>query len=189
MVCSFQRGERSWQTKKHCWRKPKCFTKNLKLGEKMWQQLKTYILGPPIIVVEHEFFGKILFMGGEQPADDDYWEAEYSIGGTRSPITVLINAPQTGPDERHELFFEQAVTDLDLLFQKCWPIFEPDFEQWTGKTFSGDWHDDFKLMSIEIPSKGDELNEWSVSYEVAAASHFFTARFIDGNPQYNEIDG
>ena len=66
---------------------------------------------------------------------------------------------------------------------------EPDFQQWTGKPFSGNWRDDFELMSIEIPREADENNEWTVGYYIDAANHYFTARFISGKPKYNEIDG
>jgi len=49
--------------------------------------------------------------------------------------------------------------------------------------------DDFQLMSIEIPRDGDANNEWTAGYYVDKANHYFTARFIDGEPGYNEIDG
>ena len=114
------------------------------------------IIGKPPIVMEHDFFGKMLFMSGEEPADDDYWEAELSIKEAKGPITVLINAPISGPTEEHVSFYKNSVSDLDALFNKCWPIFEPDFRQWTEKEFSGDWKDDFELMSIEIPRNADK---------------------------------
>lgn len=155
----------------------------------MWQKLKKMIIGKPPIEMEHDFFGKMLFMGDEEPADDDYWEAELSIKEAKGPLTVLINAPISGPTEEHVSFYKNSVSDLDALFNKCWPIFEPDFRQWTEKEFSGDWKDDFELMSIEIPRNADEKNEWTVGYYVDAANHYFTARFIDGKPKYNEIDG
>lgn len=155
----------------------------------MWQKLKKMILGKPSIEMEHDFFGKILFMGGDEPAEDDYWESELPIREAKEPLTVIINAPVSGPTERHVDFLENAVSDLDALFQKCWPIFEPDFQQWTDKEFNGNWKEDFELLSIEIPKNADENNEWTVGYYVDAANHYFTARFIDGEPKFNEIDG
>ncbi|RBP53587.1 hypothetical protein [Arenicella xantha] len=155
----------------------------------MWKKLKEIILGKPSIEMEHEYFGKILFMGGDKPADDDYWEAEASIKEAKEPLTILINAPLSGPTEAHVAFYKNAVSDFEALFGKCWPIFEPDFQQWANKQFSGNWKDDFELMSIEIPRDADERNEWTVGYYVDAAKHYFTARFIDGKPTYNEIDG
>ena len=139
--------------------------------------------------MDHGFFGKILFMGGEAPADNDYWESELKIMEAKEPLTVLINAPKEGPTEKHLAFYENAISDLDVLFNKCWPIFEPDFKQWTNKDFSGNWKDDFELMSIEIPRDADQNNEWTVSYFVDASNHYFTARFINGEPKFNEIDG
>ncbi|WP_217492218.1 hypothetical protein, partial [Veronia pacifica] len=158
-------------------------------SESMWQKIKDMILGKPPVEMEHEYFGKILFMGGDEPADDDYWEAEASINEAKEPLTILINAPLSGPTDVHVVFYKNAVSDLEALFDKCWPIFEPDFQQWTDKQFSGNWKDDFELMSIEIPRDADEKNEWTVGYYVDAAKHYFTARFIDGKPTYNEIDG
>ena len=155
----------------------------------MWKKLKEIILGKPPVDMEHDYFGKILFMGGGKPADDDYWEAEAPIKEAKEPLTILINAPISGPTEAHVEFYKKAVSDLDALFGKCWPIFEPDFQQWTDKRFSGNWKDDFELMSITIPRGADENNEWTVGYYVDAAKHYFTARFIDGKPKYNEIDG
>lgn len=158
-------------------------------SENMWQKLKEMILGTPPVEMEHEYFGKILFMGGDEPTYDDYWEAEASIKETKEPLAILINAQLSGPTEAHVEFYKNAVSDLESLFSKCWPIFEPDFQQWTGKQFSGKWKEDFELMSIEIPRDADEKNEWTVGYYVDAANHYFTARFIDGKPMYNEIDG
>jgi hypothetical protein len=157
--------------------------------ENMWQRLKNLVYGKPAIHLQHAFFGKIRFMGGNAPSATDYWETELSIDGTREPLTVLINAPASGPDAHQVAFYQQAVSDPDALFEKCWPVFEPDFREWTGKEFSGNWRDDFEIMSIEIPANGYASNEWSVGYFVEAANHYFTARFIDGKPTCNEIDG
>jgi len=155
----------------------------------MLRKIKEIIFGKPPIKMDHEFFGKILYMGGDIPKEDNYWEAELKIKEAREPVTVLINAGQEGPTTKHVTFYKKCVEDLDALFDKCWPIFEPDFQQWTGKPFIGKWRDDFELMSIEIPREADENNEWTVGYYVKAANHYFTARFIGGYPKYNEIDG
>ena len=155
----------------------------------MLQKLKEFIFGKPPIEIEHEFFGKMFFMGSDIPADNDYWESELTIDGVHFTLTILVNAPKEGPDEKHVSFYQNVTSDLGALFDRCWPIFEPDFKQWTNKEFSGNWKDDFELMSIEIPMDADENNEWTVGYYVDAANHYFTARFIDGKPKFNEIDG
>ena len=155
----------------------------------MLKKLKAFIFGKPPIEMDHEFFGRILFMGGDIPKEDDYWEAELENKEAKEPITVLINACKEGPTIEHVAFYKRCVSDLDTLFNKCWPIFEPGFQEWAGKPFNGKWRDYFKLMSIEIPRDADENNEWTVGYYIDAANHYFTARFINGRPKYNEIDG
>ncbi len=155
----------------------------------MWQKFKEYIFGKPPIEKYHELFGKMLFMGGHEPSEGDYWESEIAIEETKEPLSVLINAPISGSSSSHVNFYQDAVSDLDELFNRCWPIFEPDFEQWTHKKFTGNWKDDFEIMSIEIPKNADVNNEWTVCYYVDAANHYFTARFINGKPKFNEIEG
>ena len=155
----------------------------------MLKKIKQLVFGKPPVEMNHPFFGKMLFMGKDKPREDDHWEAELEIKEAEEPIIVLIDAGREGPTDKHIAFFQKCVSDLNALFDKCWPIFEPDFEQWTGKPFSGKWTDEFELMSIEIPRDADDSNEWTVGYYVDAAKHYFTARFIDGKATYNEIDG
>lgn len=155
----------------------------------MFNKLKKLIFGTPPLEKQHEYFGGILFMGNDIPAADDYWENGQELSGVREPITVLITAGIEGPSIEQVNFYKKCISDLDRLFEKCWPIFEPDFEQWTGKKFNGNWSDDFELMSIEIPKDANPSNNWSVGYYVDAANHYFTAQFKNGLPRYNEIDG
>ncbi len=155
----------------------------------MLSKLKAWLFGQPPVERHHAFFGKVVFMGGATPEPDDYWECEQSVDGVKEPISVLIHAGLAGPGPRQVGFYRERMADLDELFRQCWPVFEPDFEQWTGKRFTGRWRDDFELMSVEIPLDGDINNDWSVCYFVAAANHYFTASFERGLPRYNTIDG
>ena len=155
----------------------------------MLKKFNKFFRGVAPVERNHDFFGKILFMGGDTPKDDDYWEAELRVSEAKEPISVLINAGLEGPSVNHVEFYKRCVSDLDSLFEKCWPVFEPDFEQWAGKTLGGDWSEDFDLMSIEIPRDGNERNEWTVGYYVDLANHYFAARFVDGEAKHNEIDG
>ena len=63
----------------------------------MFQKLKERLFGKPLLQMEHDFFGKIIFMGGETPGDDGYWECESRVEGVKEPIGVTINADIEGP--------------------------------------------------------------------------------------------
>jgi len=155
----------------------------------LFKKLKELIFGTPPIEREHEYFGKILFMGGKVSEPDDYWENEQKLSGVKEQISVLITAGIEGPSIEQVEFYKECIEDLDQLFKKCWPIFEPGFEQWTRKKFSGNWKEYFELMSIGIPKDANLKNNWSIGYFVDKANHYFTAQFENGIPKYNEIDG
>ncbi|UCD89059.1 MAG: hypothetical protein JSW04_11525 [Desulfobacterales bacterium] len=155
----------------------------------MLKKLKEKIFGKTPTTMDHEFFGKIVFMGGNIPDENDYWECEIELEKGKDPIGILITAGIEGPSFKQVEFCKDIISNLDKLFDKCWPIFEPDFEEWTGKTFSGNWRDDFKLMDISIPKDANIKNKWSVCYFVDAANHYFTANFENGSPKLNIIDG
>ena len=82
----------------------------------MLRKLKKIICGKPPIEMNHEFFGKILFMGGDITKEDDYWEAELEIKEAKEPITVLIKTGKEGPNIQHVAFYKKCVSDLDTLF-------------------------------------------------------------------------
>ena len=147
------------------------------------------ILGKPPLEMDHDFFGKLIFMGGDSTAGDDYWECELTINGCEDPIGISITADIEGPTAAQVELFNQLTADLDDLFNRCWMIFKSDFKQWTGKTFSGHWRDEFTLVGLGIPKDADINNDWHVCYFVESANHFFTAQFEGGMPTFNEIDG
>ena len=155
----------------------------------MLKQLIEKILGKLLIKIHHDFFGKLYFMGGDNAAGDDYWEGEMIIDGCEDPIGISIVADIEGPTAAQVELFMQLTSDLDQLFNRCWLVFKPDFEQWTGKEFSGHWRNEFALVGLGIPKAANINNDWHVSYFVESANHFFTAQFEGGKPKYNEIDG
>lgn len=155
----------------------------------MLKKLKEKILGKPSIVIDHDFFRKISFMGDKKAAEEDYWEGELKVDGCKDSIGISITADIDGPTAAQVDLYIQLTSNLDELFRSCWSVFEPDFEQWAGKKFSGHWRDEFELVGIGIPKDANLNNKWHVCYFVESAGHFFTAQFEGGKPLYNEIDG
>jgi len=98
-------------------------------------------------------------------------------------------APATGPDAAQVELCKTLLGDLDALFDRCRPLFEADFEQWTGRPFPHEWRDDFSLVGLGLPPRGDPSAEWEVTYFVDAANHYFTAYFEDGRASYLTVDG
>jgi len=134
-------------------------------------------------VLDHPYFGRITFMPGE------YWEAELVVPGLPEKVGVTAPAPESGPTEAQVAFCRGLLADLDALFERCRPLFEGDFEQWTGKSFPQDWREEFSLVGLGLPTRGDEAEPWDAGYFVDAANHYFTAHFEQGLPSYLTVDG
>ena len=134
-------------------------------------------------VVEHPYFGKLRYMSGE------YWEAELEVADAKEKVGVTVPGPETGPVQAQVDFCRSVLADQDGLFERCRPVFEPDFEEWTGKPFPRSWRDDFALVGLDLPPGGLDTEPWSVCYFVDAANHYFTAYFDAGTASYSTIDG
>jgi hypothetical protein len=134
-------------------------------------------------VLDHPYFGRLTFMF------DHYWEGELVVADVPEKVGLVIPAPATGPTEAQAAFCRRLLDDLDALFERCRPLFEPDFEEWAEKPFPAAWRDDFSLVGLGLPARGDEQEPWDVGYFVDAANHYFTAHFEQGRPSYLTVDG
>src|SRR4051812_2122749 len=134
-------------------------------------------------VLDHPYFGRLTFMPG------GYWEGELAVPGLPERVGLVVPAPATGPDDAQAAFCLELLADLDGLFERCRPLFEPEFETWAGKPFRSEWRDDFSLTGLGVPECGDEREPWDAGYFVDAANHYFTAHFERGRASYLTVDG
>jgi hypothetical protein len=91
--------------------------------------------------------------------------------------------------EAQAAFCRSVLNDLDGLFTRCRPVFEGDFEEWSGKPFPPDWRSEFSLVGLGLPERGDDSRPWDVCYFVDAANHYFTAYFEGGRASHLTVDG
>jgi len=134
-------------------------------------------------MLDHPYFGRLTYMAGE------YWVGELPRAGLPERVGLVVPAPPTGPDEAQVMFCRGLLDDLDALFERCRPLFEPDFEEWAEEPFPTEWSEDFVLTGLGLPARGDEREPWDVGYFVEAANHYFTAHFEQGRPSYLTVDG
>ena len=134
-------------------------------------------------VLDHPYFGRMTFMPGA------YWEAELVVPCLPEKLGLTVPAPESGPTEAQVELCRSLLVDLDALFERCRPLFEGEFEQWAEKPFPAAWREEFSLVGLGLPARGDELEPWDVGYFVDAANHYFTAHFEQGRPSYLTVDG
>jgi len=137
----------------------------------------------------HPYFGKMTFFGFKKEPSKSYWEAEVSLPNSDLRIGVTMAGTPIGPTPEEEQFFSDTVSDLDSLFEKCRPVFEPTFVSWVKKPSPPSWREAFKLDGFSIPEKGNPVKPWEVTYYVEPAGHFFTAVFENGVAIRTDVDG
>ena len=130
--------------------------------------------------IDHPSFGRLRLMG-------DYWEGELDVPDRSEPLTVTIDAPETGPTEAQAALFRRLLAEQDGLFERLRPVFQPEFHTWTGRAIAPNWAADFTLTGLDLPADGDAPRE--VTYWAPAAGHWLTAVFEDGEPSAVRVDG
>jgi len=92
----------------------------------------------------------------------DYWEAELDLPGASEPLTVIVPAPEAGPTDGQVTLCRRLLGDLDRLFGRCRPLFEGEFQTWTGRALPSDWNEEFSLTGLDLPEESDLSRPWEV---------------------------
>ena len=136
----------------------------------------------------HPYFGDMTRFC-QRDHRNDYWEAEIVPPGEAKPIGVTMCGNPSGPEESEVLFCQNAVGDLDALFELVRAAFAIKFVSWTKTQIPDHWRDAFQLDGFSIPKNGDARNDWELTYSVKAAGHYFTAEFEGGRVARVCVDG
>jgi hypothetical protein len=136
----------------------------------------------------HPYFGEMTRFC-QRDHKNDYWEAEVVPPGETNPIGVTMSGNPSGPEESEVLFCQNAVGDLDALFELGRAAFAEKFVSWTKTPMPENWRGAFQLDGFSIPKDGDARNNWEVCYSVKAAGHYFTAEFEGGRVARVCVDG
>lgn len=138
--------------------------------------------------VVHPYFQSLTYFGHKDPTKC-YWEAELTIPGSQDRVGVTMQGTSQGPTAAEEAFCRSVLADLDRLFQICRPAFEPEFSSWTKQSLPSEWRAAFKLEGFSVPSRGEPIEKWEVTYLVESAGHSFTALIESGKAQGVQVDG
>jgi hypothetical protein len=137
----------------------------------------------------HPYFEKLIYFGAKK-SGQSYWEAEAPMPGERNErVAVTMTGERAGPTEAEVSFCQSIAGDLDALFERCCEAFALEFQKLAKQPMPDDWRTAFQLDGFEIPIDGNPLNKWEVCYFVEAASHYFTAVFVNGKVLHVVVDG
>ncbi len=137
----------------------------------------------------HPTFGKLLYFDLQDPAKN-YWEGEVAVEGHPEPVTLAIEAGESGPTEAQERFFRLIAGDFSRVILKCSKIMKTDYQQWCAKPYPTDFMQEFRWVGLTIPRNGDETNLWDISFDcLSDAEHHFVVYFENGQAVTCSIDG
>ncbi len=137
---------------------------------------------------KHSYFGSLVYFGSKEPSRC-YWEAELTCPGVSKSIGITMQGTSEGPTLSEEIFSRMTLSNLDALFEKCGPAFQPVFEEWAKQPFPSDWRQSFVLDGFSVPANGDESSPWKVCYFVEPVGQYFTAQFEGGKVRNVRVDG
>lgn len=140
--------------------------------------------------IGHPYFEQLVYFG-HRDASKCYWEAELQVPGSKDHrISVTMNGTAQGPDPAAEAFCRAQLADLDGLFLRCRPVFEPEFASWARQpSFPSAWRTAFRLDGFTVPARGDEHAVWDATFSLESAGRYFTAFFESGVARRVQVDG
>lgn len=138
--------------------------------------------------VGHPYFQQLVHFGHKDRARS-YWEAELQLAGSNDRISVTMNGTPEGPELAEEMFCRAQLADLDGLFLRCRPVFEPEFASWATQPFPSAWRGVFKLDGFTVPAHGDAHAAWDATFLLESAGRYFTAFFESGTARSVQVDG
>ncbi|MCR6479830.1 hypothetical protein NU688_26990 [Variovorax sp. ZS18.2.2] len=140
--------------------------------------------------VGHPYFEQLVYFA-HRDTSKCYWEAELQVPGSDDRrISVTMNGTAQGPDPAAEAFCRAQLADLDGLFLRCRPVFEPEFVSWaTQQPFPSAWRTAFQLDGFTVPAHGDVRAAWDATFLFESAGRYFTAFFESGTARRVQVDG
>lgn len=138
----------------------------------------------PDPVLTHPVFGEIRLV------DDQLWEG----GRVQFPplgveIEVSINAPESGPDERHVIFVREFVARWSEILGAAEPIARRTLTRWVEAPDRGEIWPRLRLESFNVRAELKPDTEWELIFWCEEASHWLCFVMMGWKPVDAFVDG
>ena len=128
------------------------------------------------VELDDKFFGHLTYM--KMPKGRiSYWEAKKVFAPTGHEIELFIDAPapEQPPDEIQHQFLMSIESKYGEILVAVETVLRPQFEEWSRKTLSETFGDEFTMTSFSIPHAALHDAQWEMSFESKTnAQHLFT---------------
>ncbi|WP_296873535.1 hypothetical protein [Tibeticola sp.] len=116
----------------------------------------------------------------EQGKRGPYWLREAYADGE---LTLSIDAEgEAEPTEAQVAFFNWINSDLESIYSQVAPELSSRHQGMQRKPVDADWHKTFRLVGISVPSDGNKLAPWDITFECLTdnSGNLYTCYFERG---------
>lgn len=147
------------------------------------------LFGKPV-TIDHEFFGKMLFMGGKKPKADDYFECRRHFKPSDSDIEIGIDADISGPTYKQVSFFKDIESNYLQVTKAIIPLIEKELRNFKEDFKIIDFDNEFVPVYLNIPRCESKPIIWEIAFESDHdKNHTFTLTMHDFEAKEILIDG
>lgn len=141
-------------------------------------------------IIEHDFFGKMIFNGGKVAGPTDYFECSREFSPIGKVIEIGIDADKSGPTEKQISFFKTIETNYSAIKQSITPLLEDEFINFIDYFHIVDFEQEFVPVYLKLPRCETQSIVWEISFESTHdENHLFTITMHDLEAKELQIDG
>jgi len=140
--------------------------------------------------IEHDFFGKMIFLGGKVPDPSDYFECRRHFKPSDEVIEIGIDGDVSGPTEKQVLFFKSIEDNYPAITRAITPFIEDEFKNFKEDFKILDFDKEFEPVYLRLPRCESKPIIWEIAFESDHdRNHTFTLTMNDFEAREILIDG
>lgn len=138
----------------------------------------------PIPGQGHPVFGKIQYVGHST------WEGgAVFFKPVNATIEVLVDAPESGPDERHIAFLHDVAARWAELMRAAEPLLRQTLQGWVKDAGTVSLSETLALETVMIRAGIAETDEWEMTFWCEEAGHWLNLSLTGWQPTSATVDG
>ena len=142
------------------------------------------------VKIDHDFFGRMLFVGGKVPDPTDYFECRRHFKPADQIIEIVIDGSISGPTEKQILFFKSIEDHYSRVAETIIPLIEEEFRNFREDFRVLNFQNEFVPVYLRIPRCDSQPIIWEIAFNSEHdRNHTFTVTMHDFQAKEILIDG
>jgi len=140
--------------------------------------------------IDHDFFGKMIFVGSKVPGFSDYFECRRLFKPSNKFIEIGIDSDISGPTEKQINFYKSIEDNYSIITNAITPLIEEEVGNWKYFFTIFDFNNEFKPVYLRLPRCESKPIIWEIAFESDhEPNHTFNITMKDFEAKEIFIDG